>query len=837
MPIRPRVAPVLFPIVVLSTASACVHEFDDLPGVADASVDSDGPVADDTPDPTPGDGSANDGGRRDGGMDHDVQGAPTNAPDGGRTPVSDASVDGSSPGPRQALSGSEKLVSDHYSFTVPASAEATAEPQVYSVPATEGVLSNDVDVDDLTVDSRRLTTAKGASVELLPDGAFSYTPQDNSTFGYDSFEYWLSADPSLSATVWVTLQRGTSGAPEPIPGEALQEGSAPGLVIEGALAGDELGYSVAAAGDVNGDGAPDLIIGAPGRDRNTNDDAGAAYVIFGGTELDPFSVQAAEAGNALGFAILGPREASSIANPSEPHRQGSTVAGIGDINGDGLDDLALSSFSTDPARVRTSGQLWVVLGKRDSAPVDLSSIGNGGGAQTVTLMTGYFLGLNVSGAGDTNGDGFDDLLVAAPTTNDSGKGSGVTLMLGFEDFVTPSLSNIELGTTPGYFIGSQVTRQMGRSMAAGGDVNGDGVDDVLIGSAETRRPYVVYGNRNNELLSVDDVSRTGGGLAIWEEHGASDPDACLASTGDQNGDGLDDLVMGVPDGTDDGGRRGILHLFLSSRLGRETAVEELERTHWAGASAGESFGSSVATGDVDGDGMQDVVVGAPGAGVDGEVIVLTNIAAQAPGVTTTSDEIAAGWLLVGDQQSSAFGSSVAVADLNADGLDDVIVGAPRANETGAVYISFSWNGSLERRAVVYGTDASDRLHSATTDLLRVRGGRGVDELILEGAGQTWDLNAWGPATAASLEVIDITGSGDNELLLPERLVRSLPASRRNLPDGLAKVLEVRGDTGDVLRIDLSDFVDVGAWGTSRLFHRDDSYYGLAISDGITIASP
>ena len=181
-----------------------------------------------------------------------------------------------------------------------------------------------------------------------------------------------------------------------------------GFVINGVSAGDYSGFSVSSAGDVNGDGLDDLIVGAT-RDDQNGSYSGASFVVFGKTDGTAVELSAIEAGTD-GFVING---------ASANDRSGYSVSSAGDVNGDGFDDLIVGAWGDDP-NGESSGASFVVFGKMDGTAVELSAVETGTGGFVINgVATDDESGRSVSSAGDVNGDGYDDLIVGAPGANAS----------------------------------------------------------------------------------------------------------------------------------------------------------------------------------------------------------------------------------------------------------------------------------------------------------------------------------------------------------------------------------------------------------------------------------
>ncbi|MDB2502262.1 FG-GAP-like repeat-containing protein, partial [Paracoccaceae bacterium] len=469
-----------------------------------------------------------------------------------------------------------------------------------------------------------------------------------------------------------------------------------GFVINGIDASDQSGYSVSNAGDVNGDGLDDLIVGARYADPNGNSSAGESYVVFGKSNGTAIELSDVAAGTG-GFVING-IDASD--------QSGYSVSNAGDVNGDGLDDLIVGARYADPNGTN-SGASYVVFGKSGGAQIELSEIQKNSNDQGF-VINGWYLndysGVSVSAAGDVNGDGLDDLIVGAFRDDPNGTDSGASYVI----FGKSDGNSVELGqmatrfNSSGFAINGEITSDgSGYSVSGAGDVNGDGLSDLIIGSLENQS-YVVFGKQSLtevELSQLSSNSHSGG--FIINASGYS-----VSNAGDVNGDGLDDLIVGAYGG-DPNGNSAAGESYVVFGKSDGTAVELSDVTAGTGGfvingiDTNDYSGYSVSSaGDVNGDDLDDLIVGAYGADPIGNSNAGESyvVFGKANGTAVELSDVTAGdggFVINGIDAGDFSGRSVSNAgDVNGDGLDDLIVGAYAADPNG--------NSSAGESYVVFG---------------------------------------------------------------------------------------------------------------------------------------
>ena len=462
-----------------------------------------------------------------------------------------------------------------------------------------------------------------------------------------------------------------------------------GFRIDGTAADDFSGVSVSGAGDINGDGFADVVIGATGVDTAGGGAAGAAYVVFGSGSVFASSIDLSALDGSNGFRLDGTGTASFT---------GGSVSSAGDVNGDGIDDLIVG---TDLANTS-----YVVFGSNSgfASNIELSTLDGSNGFRFGGIDSGDRTGSSVSGAGDVNGDGFDDLIAGAPGGDAGGNlNAGESFVVfGSSGGFAPRLGLTSLDGNNGFRLdGIDGLDRSGRSVSGAGDINGDGLADVIIGAYRgdpngnqfAGQSFVIFGSSKgfSASLSLSTLDGSNGfrldGIVAGDETGIS-----VSGAGDVNGDGIDDLIIGASRG-DPGNQilnAGQVYVVFGSTDSFAATVDlaDLDGTNGFrlnGIDIYDLAGIAVdGAGDFNGDGLADMLIGASRAGLAGEsYVVFGSSGGFASNISLSTLDGSDGFRLDGVSEDGRSGASVSNAgDVNGDGYSDLIIGAFAADPSG-----------------------------------------------------------------------------------------------------------------------------------------------------------
>ncbi len=516
-----------------------------------------------------------------------------------------------------------------------------------------------------------------------------------------------------------------------------------GFVLFGVDLLDGAGIGVSGAGDVNGDGIEDVVVGAREGDGPFPYSRGQAYVVFGTNQGFPAEIQlsgllATGGGDgSQGFVLRGIDERDSL---------GEEVSAAGDVNDDGIDDLIVSAQSA----ADRAGETYVVFGSNKGFPAEfelstlLASNGGDGGDGFVIRGIGFrdYSGTLVGSAGDVNGDGIADVIIGAKYADPNGRNAAGAIYVVFgsgegfpPEFEVSSLmlDNGGDGSAGFVLIGAEERHYAGDALSAAGDVNGDGIDDLIIGARgagpggrdKAGASYVVFGTNEGfapefDLSSLSPANGGDGsegfilnGIDTYDFTGTA-----VSAAGDINDDGFADVIVGAsfadPPGRYSAGRAYVVfgmdqgfppEIELSSltRAGggdgsRGVVLNGIRGNDWAGTEVS-------AAGDVNGDGIDDVIVSAInatnfGGYRAGETYVVFGKSQRFPAELELASLLNAGggdgtegFVMVGIKDYGRSGFSISDAgDVNGDGVDDIIVGSfadgPAAPGSGESFVVF-----------------------------------------------------------------------------------------------------------------------------------------------------
>ena len=569
----------------------------------------------------------------------------------------------------------------------PATPRASGSPLACIVSSP----SVDIDGDEVTYDFR-WSSDDGASVDgstvdgsALTEGATwtcSAVPTD-------------AIDDGPAGTVAVTI------GPVPSPwGDGERTLADSDYLFTGEFAGDGAGAPISRAGDVDGDGRDDLLVGAYWNDE-TGNAAGKAYLIFGGSLGASREVSLADADWHF-IGEQGGGEAPCGDNPSGEEEflegdlcdgdwAGHSLNAAGDVDGDGLDDLLISVYRSDDIDIE-AGKVALIPGH---------SLASTGGRMSMADAPIQFMGeaaFNYLGhgvaAGDMDGDGLNDVMLGSYGADDFAGRAYVVLGRGITSEMT-----LGIGDADYIFTGEAPDDEAGIINSSAGDIDGDGLDDLVVAAMYNKEvgsglaPTERSGSGKVYIITAAELPGTGAIIALsdaeraWLAEGDGDALACATSPiGDVDGDGLDDIIMGAF-GNDGGGSN-------SGKAYVATAADMRTPGTWAADEASYGFTgegpeewagfSSGPAGDVDLDGRADIMVGAfryakpSEMKVDAGKAYLFRMGLLGGTGTYSLGDAHASW--VGEYEGDEAGyKATSPGDMNGDGLSDIIVSGWQLN--------------------------------------------------------------------------------------------------------------------------------------------------------------
>ncbi|VEP16752.1 conserved hypothetical protein [Hyella patelloides LEGE 07179] len=568
-----------------------------------------------------------------------------------------------------------------------------------------------------------------------------------------------------------------------------------GFLIQGVSPDGRLGDAVSSAGDINGDGLADILVGARDVDITGSNNEGQVSIIFGSNEDFASRVAVSDLDESSGFNING---------ISDQQRLGDAVSNAGDINGDGTDDLIIGADGTANNR----GSSYVVFGNPSiGSGVDLNALDGTNGFIVNGISEGDRLGGAVSDAGDLNGDGIADVVIGANFVDANGiEDAGASYVIFGRDGggFTENIDLTTLDGTNGLVInGISPDDFSGFSVSSAGDLNGDGVDDLLIGAnradpnagENAGTTYVVFGQAGGFAAGELDLANLGSngitidGVAAGDSSGAS-----ISALGDVNGDGRNDIGIGAPVadvGNDNAGQGYVVFGTENGFPETSLSLSSLDGSNGFtvnGVGVDDQLGTSIsAAGDMNNDGVDDFVVSAVGTGNNrGTSYVVfgqESGEAFAPTLNLADLNINQGFAIDGITGSQDLtiadrsGESVSnLGDVNGDGLDDLLVGAPQANnfpvgqsdairDAGEAYVVFGRIenlGDVDNDGAYTNADAYGISRAAAGLITEFQAYEGIDPLLVA------DVNSDGVISALDSAIVySAANDGTSNFILPD----------------------------------------------------------------------
>ncbi|MFA6028180.1 MAG: hypothetical protein WC752_04610 [Patescibacteria group bacterium] len=457
--------------------------------------------------------------------------------------------------------------------------------------------------------------------------------------------------------------------------------------FDGSVEGDRLGSDMANVGDIDNDGYDDFLISA----SEENSDTGAVFLFYGRAET-------------ITNIDLADADAKITGEAAEDYA-GSAVSGLGDVNGDGYDDFIIGASGYGAGN---KGAAYVIYGG-STRYTDLNPIANIARVIITGKTDGDQAGYSVATAGDVNNDNYNDILIGAPGNDDGFTNSGAIYVI----YGGSSIPNMSLDNADLEFTGETLSDDLGFSVSHAGDVNCDGIDDLMAGaffySSSKGRSYIIFGSEtltSGTIASKANVRLTG-------EQDDDQSGRALVGVGDANGDSCDDVLIGANQYDYSGSEMGAAYLIYGSATLTDMSLSDSD-VKFTGEGDTNLAGKVVEkAGDVNNDGYSDLMIGAPGnyssALQAGAYYIIYGSASLASNISLSNADIK----LSGEAAFDAAGYAISGADINGDGFSDVIAGSYVKNSykgkayIGYLYIDNDNDGIAGTDGLLDGIDCND----------------------------------------------------------------------------------------------------------------------------------